>query len=339
MIYKQHIMTMLKAGQVPMLEGAPGGGKTAVAQQIARQLGWDFLAVVMSVMDLMDPNGLPAVIGGKARFLPFGIFEKIYKAKKDVLVVADDLGQAMPGMQAALMQLIWGGKLNEHTVSPKVHWMICTNRPKDKAGVMQIITPIRNRVRPLPWVMECTCSGDTICSWHLWAIEHDIHPAVRAYVTFRPQCLAEYDEANVDLNAQVCSARGMEGLSDCEHEGIEDPKMVLIESCIGKKYGSEYLGFRTMWNTLPMIDEIIRDPKGAIVPPASKPDQIIAVSTMLSHDITPKNASRAMEYIARLPLDVAMACVTAAEKRVPELVENKAYVQWMTKNAPKFRAA
>jgi len=333
---RQHVKTLIEAGLCPMLEGPPGSGKTAVLADLAREMKMAFLPIVMSVLEPIDVMGLPTVAQGKAKFLSFGTFEKVFKATKPTLVLLDDLGQSAPQVQSATMQLIHGGQINGHKVSRHVRFCIATNRPKDRAGVQQVISPIRGRVQALPWTTSCTCSGYSVCDWHVWAAKADIHPAVAAFVKFRPNCLAEYDEAGVNHQSQVCSPRAMEFLSKAECAGIHDPALVLIEAVIGAKYATEYLAFRTMYKSLPMIDEIVARPQTAPVP--TQMDQLIAVSVMLSHDIDKKNSEAAMTYIARLPVEIATACVMSSLRRIPELSTCKAFAGWAAQSAPHLLA-
>ena len=336
---RQHIKTLIQAGLCPMLEGPPGSGKTAILADIAKELKMDFIPIVMSVMEPIDPMGLPTVANGKAKFLPFGLFEKVYTAKKLTLVLLDDLGQSAPSVQACTMQLIHGGQLNGHKVSDKVRFCVATNRPKDRAGVQQVISPIRGRVQTLRWTTECPCTGDgsVICPWHDWAARAGIHPAVAGFAKFRPKCMAEYDEPSVDYAAQVCSPRALEYLSKAEYEGIHDPVEVLVESIIGAKYAMEYVAFRTMYKSLPLIDEIIARPQTAIVP--RQMDQLIAVSVMLSHNVDKKTCAAAMTYAARLPVEISTAFVMTTLKRVPEMTQCTPFATWAHQSAPHLLAA
>lgn len=336
---RQHVITLIKAGLVPMLEGPPGSGKTAILADIAKELKMDFIPIVMSVMEPIDPMGLPTVANGKAKFLPFGLFEQVYNVKKPTLVLLDDLGQSAPSVQAATMQLIHGGQLNGHRVSEKVRFCIATNRPKDRAGVQQVISPIRGRVQTLRWTTECTCTGDgsVICRWHDWAARAGIHPAVAGFAKFRPKCMAEYDEPNVNYNAQVCSPRALEFLSKAEYEGIHDPVEVLVEAIIGAQYAMEYVAFRTMFRSLPLIDEIVARPQTAMVP--LQMDQLIAVSVMLSHNVDKKTCEAAMAYVTRLPVEISTAFVMTTKNRVPEITQCRPFAAWAHKSAPHLLAA
>jgi hypothetical protein len=268
--------------------------------------------------------------------LAFGTFERVYAAKSPTLVLLDDLGQAAPSVQSAVMQIIHGGLLNGHVVSDDVHFCIATNRPKDRAGVSQVISPIRGRVVTLPWTTECTCNGHTVCDWHVWAQSAGIHPAVAGFARFRPQAMAEYDEAGINHQTVICSPRALEYLSMAETVGIHDPALDLITGIIGAQYATEYLAFRTIYRSLPMIDEIVRKPQTAPVP--VQVDQLIAVSTMLTHQMDASNAQSAMTYIARLPVEIATASVMATLQRLPQIASCSAFVQWATSAAPHLLA-
>jgi len=328
----RHIRTLLKAGLTPMLQGPPGSGKTQSLESLAKELGWDFLPVVMSVMELVDVMGLPTVDKDKAKFLPFGIFEQIFNAKDDILVLLDDLGQACPSVQASVMQLIHGRVLNGHKVGDNVHFCIATNREQDHAGVGEIISPIRDRVQSLDWISTCTCDGTMLCPWHEWAIDNDIAPEVYAFARFRPTAMADWNAPGVDFNTNQCSARSLENLSKAEKEGIYDPVEPLIAALIGPTRAPEYIAFRTMYKALPMIDEILSNPETARLP--NKLDEQFAVMGAISYLTSEREAPAAITYAKRLPREICMACVMSLARRLPKITKKKAYTQWATENAP-----
>jgi len=329
---RKHIITCLKAGLVPMMQGAPGAGKSAIFEDIANELQWDYLPVIMSVMEPIDPMGLPSidVENHVAEFIAFGTFAQIYGATKDTLVLLDDLGQATASVQSAVMQIIHSRRLNKHTVPTCVHFAVATNRPKDRAGVQQVISPIRGRVQTFDVSTSCTCDARTTCDWHLWAEKANIHPAVSAFAKFQPTAMAEYDDPNIDHQKQICSARALEYLSMAEYAGIHDPAIELIQACIGEKYANHYLAFRTMYRSLPIYADIVHNPETAPVPNAI--DQLIAISTMVTHQCNDADADNLMQYISRMPTEIATCTVMALTRKFPQIVNCKGFVNWTNVN-------
>jgi len=338
MVNLEHIKTLIKAGRVPMMEGAPGSGKTSVLKGLADEMGMDFLPIIMSVMEPIDPMGMPSIDtkAHRAEFVPFGNFQKVYSAKKPLLVLLDDLGQASAMVQSAIMQVIEARELNEHKVPDCVRFCIATNRPRDRAGVSQVISPIRGRVVTLPWTLTCDCSPRKTCQWHTWAQSADIHPSVYAYVSFRPDCLADYDKDNVDYHATVCSPRALEYLSDCETIGIHDPAIDLITGILGQSRGTEYNAFRTMAKSLPIYQDIVQRPDTALVPNESSGDgagQMCAISAMLSLQTQPADVDPVIQYLSRLPVEIGTATIMGMMRRIPTLTDCAAFVNWATKYA------
>jgi hypothetical protein len=330
---RAYAKALIQARIVVILEGAPGAGKTDFSRQLAKELDHEFLSIVTSGIDYAIVSGIPDLSGDTAIFKPFGMFDKIYKADKPLLVLFDDLGQTVPQVQSAIQQLIHDGELNGHKVPSCVKFMIATNRRKDKAGVHGIISPIRSRATTISFVSKCTCTRDKYCSWHRWAIDTNIHPAVAAFAQFRPYAMSEYDENVVDRDGAVCCARTLEYLSRLENNGLPTPHKEIIEITIGKRYAAEYLAFRGLYLSMPMYSDIVSDPESCYVPGPEKLSERIAITTMLVHMAQEADTGAIITYISRMGMELSTACITTLEKKFPSMTQTKSYIAWALENA------
>jgi len=325
---------LIEAGCVPLLRGAPGAGKTAVIRMVAKQMQMEFFTVITSVMEPVDANGLPIAKEDEAIFLPFGIFNKIFKATVPTLVLIDDIGQASPQVQSALMQIIHGGRLNDHQVSPMVKFAMATNRRSDRAGAHGVISALMDRAVPIDFTASCTCSGKGFCPWHTWAIESGINPVVAAFAKFVPKAMAEYEEQNIDYDAPVCTARSLEALSKMENldsQGI-DPSIlnIIVEGIIGARYAASYIAFRAMYKVLPTYERILLDPENCEIP--DRLDQQIAITTAISHLATDQDLRAISTYVSRMPSEISTACMMGIQERLPMIKQTSGYRDWVLKN-------
>src|SRR5687768_14063984 len=107
---KQAIKASILNNDPLLIQGLPGVGKTAIVAEVTEELGWDLIVSHPSVSDPTDFKGFPWLHQeGKvtvADWVPFGDLRQLIEAKRPTVWLIDDLGQAPPAVQAALMQLV-----------------------------------------------------------------------------------------------------------------------------------------------------------------------------------------------------------------------------------------
>lgn len=319
------IARMFKAqpGRAIGMVGAPGMAKTAIAEQVAAQMGRRLLKAHPVVEDPTDVR-MPWVVDRQAEFLPMGLMKEITKPDcPPTIVLIDDLGQATPVMQASYMQPVHGGELAGMKISPNVSWLIATNRRKDKAGVGGVLAPLTNRVTMIGIVVD----ADSWCSWWL---KHGEAPVVAAYVRFKPDCLKDPEKmANRDIEP-FCSARGLEAAGRYISAGIREH--AAIAGCIGDGRATELVSFLKIWEELPDIDDVLAKPDKAAVPGPKRPDVLYALIGALAYHVDAKRMGALCTYLERIPPEFQVACIKDAQSQKPELRKTKALIDWLLRH-------
>jgi hypothetical protein len=172
--------------------------------------------------------------------------------------------------------------------------------------------------------MTVTVEPDTD-SFVKWGLKYGIHPDVIAFCRWK-RTPWNFDPTSKNANPAFCSPRSMHILSDILHE-IPDPDFELITGTVGDGVGSEMSGFLKLKAELPNLDEIIRDPHGAKVP--KRMDIAVAVLYALIGRITDKTVGNILTFLARNPIEIAMAAFMDVCTQKPELVHNKVVQEWM----------
>jgi hypothetical protein len=300
-----------------LIKGAPGVGKTDIVTAAAEAAGANLVLMHPVVSDPTDFKGLPAVVGGKADFLPFGELSALMSAKTDTVAFLDDLGQAPAVVQAAAMQLILARQINGHKISDKVVFCAATNRREDKAGVTSILEPVKSRFAT---IVELAVNLD---DWSKWALAHNVPPEVVAFCRFRPNLFAEPGAPTNDIVNRPCP-RTITHLAKLYSIGIRE--LAPLAGAAGQGFATEFVGFIRIWQSLPSIDGILTAPDKAPVP--EEPAALYAVATALAVRATAENAGRIIKYATRLPDEFGVLCVKDMLHRCPAAANNREFIKW-----------
>lgn len=320
---------LLPAREPVLLTGPPGVGKSDLVAGVARTLGYSLVVTHPVVSDPTDFKGMPAVVPGEAgpsaEFLPFGDLARLLSATRATVVMLDDLGQAPPAVQAALMQLVLARRVNGHALSEEVRFVAATNRRQDRAAVTGLLAPLLDRFTT---VLEV---GFDVDDWVAWGIDHGMPPELLAFARLRPQLLATFEPGR-DL-ARSPTPRAVAGLGRLVARGILDHEV--LSGAAGEGFATEFLAFRRTWSALPDRLEIYLSPTTAPVPEA--PDVLYALMGALAFGADVGNWDATVRYLERVPPEFAVLCVRDATRRDRALVQTGAYTRWAIANAAVFR--
>lgn len=157
------------------------------------------------------------------------------------------------------------------------------------------------------------------------AIVRDWHPAVIAFLRFRPELLHKYTpKERVSPNP-----RGWEFISDLLKKGTNsnfEVQQHLIIGVLGEGAGIEFMGFLRLYLSLPSVDEILLDPDHVQL--VDQPQTMFAVAAALGRRADAKSFSNAVKYMERLPVEFNFMMVMNAIHRDPTLQTTRAFSQW-----------
>ncbi len=306
-----------------LVVGPPGGGKSELVEQGAAAAGAELLPAHPAISDPTDYKGMPAVVGDgtKAEFLPFGDLNKLIEAKQLTVCFLDDLGQAAPAVQAALMQLILARRVNGHKISDHVVFCAATNDTTHMAGVSGLLEPVKSRWHT---IVHLDVSVDDWCEW---AIKNDLPSELIAFIRFRPALLNDFKPTRELKNSP--SPRTVTEVGRWLQCGVKDYDVIM--GCAGEGFATEFISFLKLYLDLPSLDSILLDPLNAPVP--HNPAGCYAMISGLARKATPQNFERVTRYIARLEKEFEVCCVRDVVQINKDVCATPAFVSWATKNA------
>lgn len=310
-----------------LITGAPGCGKTDIGIQAALDCGIAEANIVVShpvVDDPTDVKGFPMRVKDEMTFAPIGDIKTVLDATEPTLWFIDDIGQALPSMQAAYMRPLLTRKIGNRPIPDCVSVIAATNRRADKAGVSGILEPVKSR-----FVSIVELQAD-IQAWSAWAYSKKVPTDLIAFLRLRSDLLSAFTPTADMTNSP--SPRTWANLARIERWNL--PREIQHEAmagAVGEGAATEYLAFKKMVASMVSIDAILADPTGAKMP--SNPSECYAVSTGLAARANDKTIARIGTYANRLANadkgEFAALIIRDSIRRVPAIANTKEYVQLM----------
>ena len=306
-----------------LIKGKPGIGKSDIVAQAAKEADADLVLMHPSISDPTDFKGMPAVMadGTQAHFLPFGDLNRLVQADKRTVAFLDDIGQAAPAVQAALMQLILARSVNGTRISDRVVFVGSTNDTSHMAGVSGMIEPLKSRWET---IVELECSVD---DWCAWALAANMPPELVAFIRFRPALLSDFKPTK-EIKNSPCP-RTWAGVGNWLSAGVKD--LEVFTGAVGEGAAVEFYSFLDLYQSLPSLDGILLNPGTAEVP--EKPAALFAVSSGLARKASAANLDRVTTYLSRLPKEFEVMAMRDAVTVSKQITSSPAFVAWATKNS------
>ena len=309
---------------VPFILGAPGGGKSACARDIVRDLGIEnVVEFTASLRDPVDVLGTPNNDGEYTRWVPPEEFYKLRAGQGRCALILEELSDASIPMQNALCGVIYDRRAGNLGLSDELFLIATGNRTEDKSGANRITSKLANRTRRFDF-------NENLDDWTEWALDNNIDPVLIQFLRFRPGLLSDFDP-NRFANP---TPRAWERVS-CIPESLPDSLFFdNVAGEVGEGAAAEYTGFRKIYMSLPDIDSILLDPDRAQVP--TDPATLYALSGALARKSTKDNFDRVTRYLSRLEPEFNVMTMKDAMRMSPEVKHTRSFIEWATKNSEVF---
>jgi hypothetical protein len=204
---KEIIKLLQPLGVSVMLWGPPGVGKSEIIQQVIDEREGTLIDLRLSHKIASDIGGLPMVdrdtkttVFAKPSWFP-------EPSATPTLLFLDELAGADEHTRIAAYGLILERRVDQWILPENCQIVAASNRTEDGAISAEFGTALNDRLVHL--VVE-----PNLESWIVWATDHDIHPAVVAFLKSHPHRLtASPDEVN-EGNTVLPSPRSWKRASD-----------------------------------------------------------------------------------------------------------------------------
>lgn len=308
--------------RVPLhIWGACGVGKSQIVQQVADDLGYDFLDVRAVQLDPVDLRGLPRITGDQTEWIP----PKFLPTSGRGILFLDELTSAPQMTQAACYQLVLDRRLGEYSL-PDGWVVIAAGNPASERGVhFSMPRPLRNRFVHLELEPD-------LDDWCKWAIRAHVLPEIIAFLRFKPELLLTTDSTS-DANcwptprSWEMASRVLSGVAHHSTlSGTSEFEAQLLDGTVGRAAASELVAFLRLFRELPSIDEILLNPLTAKVP--SEPSAQIAIATALGRVLSDSSVGRGMTYLGRMPTEMRVMAMHDAAVRDTAITHTPEFVHF-----------
>ncbi len=314
---KETIKALFPIQRTLCIEGAPGGGKTSIVHEAAKELGVECRELHMPTM-LVEDFGIlfPEEGTNTLKYKLPAWFPQEGKAPEKGILLFDDRNQAGADLQKVLANICQARTL--HGVKMPDGWMVVAtgNRQQDRAGANRVLTHLRNR--------ETVVALDTVVKdWCAWAMANGVREELVSFINFRPDLLHKFDP-NQPQNPTPRS--WVEGVSAVLGVVPPEAEYDCFVGAVGEGAATEFRGFLKVHRDLPDLNECIEKPDTAPVPQ----EAIVryALCGALAQRVTKENFGNVYTYINRLPAEFTVLTVQMAQQRDKSIVDTKAYFQF-----------
>lgn len=278
--YLRDVPAILKFAQdhqkTIFLRGGTGLGKTQIIEQCADAMfpmeklpnqTTNYIYILLSDKDPTDLTGVQFPETFKLSNGETGshaIFARPSFIPKDPnwqgVVFFDELSNANIPCQQAAYQAMLEHTLGDYHFNDKCVFVAAGNRECDNGGTHEILRPLANRmvVIDLEYSLE---------NWiEDYAVPHRVHPAILGYLKGRPAMFYTGAEKKREEETSLCTPRSWVTVSDVMYDldknagkdGAERLAHILIDGCLSKGVGSEFLNYYKRTYVLPASDDILK---------------------------------------------------------------------------------
>lgn len=326
---KRAVSRVMRAGLVAFMRGSPGIGKSAIVRNLAGEFNLKMIDHRLSTSAPEDLSGLPHFNKeGHAVFAPFADLFPLENTplpqKEDGsyydgwLLFLDEFTSAHKDVQAAAYKLVLDKMTGQHKLHERVVIVCAGNKETDRAIVNKIGTAMQSRIITLEldidfdeWLTEV-------------ALPEQYDSRIIAYLSMYPAKLFDF-KPDHDGNT-FCCPRTWEFMNKlmCGEE-VSDMDAPLFAGTISASTAVEFISFCQLYKQLVTINEIVKDPKTALIPP----DNALKWATIshLFERTTKDNIDDVVTYILRYSSTFQVLFFRGLLVRKPDLKGTPAFVK------------
>jgi hypothetical protein len=323
---------ILLAGEIPLLVGPPGCGKSALYALLAKD--YNLFLIDLRVTDMEPPDfagyPMPNADRTRASYIPFDTFplegDPIPAGFDGFLVLLDEFPSGDRNTLKACYKLLHDRKIGQRKLHPKLFLACAGNRMEDNAIVEEIGTALQSRL------VHVEMRSDPKI-WLDYAASQNFDYRITAYINWDGAKLNQFDPDHSDKT--FACERTWEKCSKILKQN-PDPSDKIVQTAlagaISAGAAADFITYSRVFATLPSLDLIERDPLSPATPVPTEPGTLYALMGAIASRATKDNADPLIQYLVRVPMPFQVACLRDMVKRKPETATCKEAARWIAVN-------
>jgi hypothetical protein len=357
---RKSVELVLATGEVPLIVGESGIGKTALAKEIAKGNGWNLIVIDGNLLKEGEIGGLPTVeayvdVNGNTRLekktTVYAVHHKLREIDEKigrgetVLLFIDEINRCEHTVQQELMNLILNREINGYQLHDEVKILAAMN-PSSKYGAdydYQVVDMDAAQENRFVWLyMEAD-----YLQWLSWAINAGLEQKVVEFISTYPEYLHRVNEDSVRATPRSYE-RISKAYSVYKESKDSIPRSVFLNVLagnVGKLIGEEFLNFiESDYSPLISYDDIfmgdsLTDELGERVVRESHTRLYITIKNILNrmetdikNDIqnTGNPIDRLVHFLTWYPVDLRIGIMKEIKSNYEEVyrlaIENEEFV-------------
>jgi hypothetical protein len=285
-----------------------------------------FCGIRLSQYDSVDLRGFPQADKktGTAIWYPPSTFPFVgndsFPDDKLIVIVFDEAPDAKNDVFAVMQQIVLDRCCGEHVLKPNVRMLLAGNRASDQGLAKKFPMPLNNRLIHF----EAVNTVDDFC---IYAQSQGVPSVFMAFWNFCADLVNTYDPKKTQ--AIVATPRTWFTAVELWQDKRLSPeiKEAAMIGAIGEGPAVQFLGFVDVWQSLPNIDKIKKNPDTYEVP--EELSIKYATAMMVSEKMTPDNVDALHTYLKRFTAEFVVMAWQLATARDAELFDADAYMDYV----------
>lgn len=250
---------ILATGEVPLIVGESGIGKTALAKKLAKDNDWSLIVIDGNLLKEGEIGGLPTVEsyrsydndGNKVdkKITVYAVHNKLREIDeaiskgKEVLLFIDEINRCEHTVQQELMNLILNREINGYKLNDNVRILAAMN-PSGKYGSefdYQVVDMDAAQENRFVWLsMESDYIG-----WIKWAMQENIEEKIILFISTFPEYLNKMNEDDIKATPRSYERVSKSYKVYREKEGAisRDVFLNVIRGNVGRIIAQEFINF------------------------------------------------------------------------------------------------
>jgi MoxR-like ATPase len=315
----------LKAGLTPMVSSSPGMGKSDIIRTIANTFKLKVIDFRVSQCEPVDMQGYPGVTNGRMTFNIPEYFpiegDTVPDGYDGWLLFLDEFNSGNKQTEAAAYKLILDREVYKYKLHPRCLIAAAGNLTTDRAIVNTQSTATTSRLTHYRMRIDHKV-------WVDWANGHNIDHRIISLIKFKPELLHRFDTSTNELTFPCPRTWEFASKVITNKAKIDHITKTRLAGTVGEGAAVELATYAEIYQNLPTIEQILTNPKSGWKIP-KEPSELYAVTTMLSHNSTPKSIEKLIVAINRLPTDFQVITFKDIYKRTPALKGHPVIKEWI----------